>query len=421
MPYTVLDLTNYSAMTLAPQGTPLWNTTWYNFAPRLGAAYLLNEDPEYQMVMRGGGGVFFDTGQQLGSEGFNGIGFSATNDFGATFNAPASFPAPISIISPTVARPPSSPYGPIFVTSPHFQLPYAFQWNGSLEQAFGKSQSLTVSYVGTSGRKLIEETFNTVSTFNPKFSSLYLFKNGLTSNYNSLQVKYQRQVARGLQALASYTWSHALDYGSYNAAFPYQYGNSDYDVRHNLTAALSYDLPSSNISTWLHVLSSAWGIDGRFTARSGFPITLNGNNVTDPVTGIRYYSGLNIVPNTPFYLYGSRATYPGGKRINPAALSIPAAGQYGDAPRNFLRGFDAVQTDIAVRRSFPINDSLKVQFRAEAFNLPNHPNFGAVNATYGNVQFGEATAILSQSLGVLSPLYQMGGPRSLQLALKLMF
>ena len=74
-----------------------------------------------------------------------------------------------------------------------------------------------------------------------------------------------------------------------------------------------------------------------------------------------------------------------------------------------------------MRREFPLGERLKMQFRAEAFNTLNHPNFGTINTRFGNNLFGEATGTLAQGLGVLSPLYQMGGPRSMQFALKLMF
>ena len=77
--------------------------------------------------------------------------------------------------------------------------------------------------------------------------------------------------------------------------------------------------------------------------------------------------------------------------------------------------------DLAVRRDFPIHERLKLQFRAEAFNIFNHPNFGTINPNFGQTTFGQATATLANSLGVLSPLYQMGGPRSMQFALKLVF
>jgi hypothetical protein len=160
-------------------------------------------------------------------------------------------------------------------------------------------------------------------------------------------------------------------------------------------------------------------VDGRFTARTGFPVTLNGNYVIDPATGQYETGGLNLEAGTLLYLHGS--TYPGGRSINPAAFSLPASGQSGDAPRNFVRGFGAIQGDVAVRHSFPIHDRLRGQFRAEAFNIANHPNFGTIDGYYGDLQFGQATQTLSQSLGNLSPLYQMGGPRSLQLNLRLIW
>ena len=77
--------------------------------------------------------------------------------------------------------------------------------------------------------------------------------------------------------------------------------------------------------------------------------------------------------------------------------------------------------DLAIRRDFSIHERLKLQFRTEAFNIFNHPNFGMIDPNFGSSTFGQATATLAQSLGVLSPLYQAGGPRSMQFALKLVF
>ncbi len=141
--------------------------------------------------------------------------------------------------------------------------------------------------------------------------------------------------------------------------------------------------------------------------------------MVDPVTGQTYQGGVNLAPGVPIYLYGQQ--YPGGRTINPAAFTAPPSGLIGDAPRNFARGFGAWQMDLAVRREFPIHERLKLQFRAEGFNVFNHPNFGTINGRFGQNTFGQATATLAQSLGILSPLYQMGGPRSMQFALKLAF
>jgi hypothetical protein len=232
-------------------------------------------------------------------------------------------------------------------------------------------------------------------------------------------VKVQRRLSRGLQALGSYTWAHALDYGSTNASLPYRRGNSDFDLRHNFSQALSYDLPGARNNRIVCGLLNNWGIDERFSGRTGFPVTLNGRAFFDTSSGQRYYGGLNTVPGEPVYVYSSQ--YPGGRSVNVNAFSPPTTGQLGDSPRNFVRGFSAWQMDLAVRKTFRIAERLTVQFRAEAFNLFNHPTFGTVNPNWGQTTFGQSTATLSQSLGVLSPLYQMGGPRSLQFALKLAF
>jgi hypothetical protein len=155
-------------------------------------------------VLRGGGGVFFDTGQQTGSAALQGPGLQATNYFGNIFGVSASFPVPVAMVAPPVSESLIPPYGPLYANPANLQLPFTFQWNASLEQALGRTQSFTLSYVGSNGRKLLQEQDTTVQN-NPDFGSLYVFKNGLTSSYNALQVKYQKQVSRNLQAIASYT------------------------------------------------------------------------------------------------------------------------------------------------------------------------------------------------------------------------
>jgi hypothetical protein len=422
-PYTIQG-TSPSDWTLAPQGTPLWRTTWYNFAPRLGVAYILQNVPGRETVARGGGGVFFDTGQQLGSYGFEGPGFSGFS--GYQFVSFPVFPAPI----PTITNPPVPPYSTIYGFAPHLQLPYTLQWNASIEQALGKSQALTVSYVGAHAKRLLQAS---QVSGNSNASYFVFVENGLTSDYNSLQVQFRRRLSRGLTALASYTWSHCLDYGSQNYIFGYQRGNCDFDMRHNLSAALSYALPNVRQNDFAGAVLNHWGLDDRFTARTAFPITLLGNELLEP-NGKIYDGGLSFVPGPPIYLYGSNCASvlqgigdlqpgqgcPGGRAINPLAFTAVNTG-LGDAPRNFARGFGAWQMDLAVRREFPIHERLKLQFRAEVFNIVNHPNFGTVNPYFGQATFGQATATLANSLGVLSPLYQMGGPRSMQFALKLAF
>jgi hypothetical protein len=422
-PYTVQG-TGPNNWTLAPEGTPLWRTTWYNFAPRLGAAYILHALPDWETVVRGGVGVFFDTGQQLGSVGINGgTGFSALT------SAPGSFPEIVSV--PLVTNPPTAPYI-VDAFDSHLQLPYTLQWNASIEQALGKSQALTVSYVGSHAARLLREA-EVLPTDNPNVSFGLLVQNGLTSDYDALQIQFRRRLEHGLTAMASYTWSHCIDYGSQNYSLGYQRGDCDFDIRQNLSAAFSYDLPTAGGTRFTQAVLHNWGIDDRISIRAAFPVTLDGNYLLQP-NGQFYLGGLSLVPGQPVYLYGTNCASvlqrlgdlppghgcPGGRAINPNAFTAVNSG-FGNAPRNFALGFGAWQMNAAIRREFPLHENLKLQFRAEVFNAFNHPDFGTINPNFGTTSFGQATATLANSLGILNPLYQMGGPRSMQFALKLTF
>jgi len=421
-PYTVLgSVYDPASLTLAPRGTSLWNTSWYNIAPRLGAAWTARRVPGWETVVRSGGGVFFDTGNQVGAYGFSGLGFLASNTA-----ANSAMPFPASDYDFTTAV--SAPYTDSFVYAypRHMQLPYTLQWNVSVEQSLGRTQTLSISYLGSGGRRLLQEQYRSVASVNPNFGFIYYYPNGVTSNYEALQIKFQRSVAIGLQVLASYTLSHALDYGSTNTSLPLTYGNANFDVRHNLQGALSWEIPSSNQKSMLRLLTNGWGVDGRLNLRTGFPITLTGKAMVDP-TGSYSYGSVNYDSSKPIYLHGKQ--YPGGRALNGgpdvpsdmAAFSLPAGTGPGNAPRNFARGFGACQINGAVRRDFPIRGDLHLSFRAEAFNVFNQSNFGYIDPKLTDLQFGRATKMLNASLGSMSSLYQQGGARSMQFSLKLAF
>src|SRR6266478_840550 len=272
-PYT-LQGSGPDTWTLAPQGTPLWRTTWYNFAPRLGAAYVLRNAPAWETVVRGGGGVFFDTGQESGSFGFEGAGFQGNSAF-----LPGSFPVPAT--TPVIVNPPALPCGcGMWGFASHLQLPYTLHWNASIEQALGKSQAFTASYVGSHAARLLQNN-KFQSSINPNGPHFYFTENGLTSDYDSLQIQFRRRLSQGLTTLGSYTWSHCIDYGSSNLLFAYQRSNCDVDVRHNLSAAFSYDLPRLGHSGFASAVLHHWGLDDRFTARTGFPVGIYGFSYGD--------------------------------------------------------------------------------------------------------------------------------------------
>src|SRR5262249_18987914 len=131
----------------------------------------------------------------------------------------------------------------------------------------------------------------------------------------------------------------------------------------------------------------------------------------------------NLNPGAQFVLNGDQ--YPGGKILNRAAFTAVSAGQQGSFGRNVLRGFGAWQADAALQRQFAITERLGLRFRTEFFNLLNHPNFGPPNNNLTSSLFGRSTQTLANSLGAgganggFNPLYQIGGPRSIQFVTKL--
>jgi hypothetical protein len=178
-------------------------------------------------------------------------------------------------------------------------------------------------------------------------------------------------------------------------------------------------MPTAKRSGVASAFINGWGLDGRLIARTAFPLTLSGNLLTDSL-GSQYYGGVNFVPGQPYYLRSP--LYPGGRSLNPAAFvaNTDPTGN-GTVPRNFFRGFDETQLNLSLRRTFHLTDSTSLVFHADSFNLPNHPNFGAVDTSLFDALFGQATASLASSLTTVASQYQQGGPRSFQFSLKLLF
>jgi hypothetical protein len=425
LPYTLNQITNLSTSVVAPKGTQLWKTTYHNLAPRIGAAYRLRGGSRRETLIRGGFGIFYDLGNTYASTGYTGVGIASriilTNVAFPLTAAQGNVPAP-SITAPYNSS--------VTAFDPNLELPYTLQWNVTAEQAIGKSQALTVAYVGSAGRRLLwQHNVFPALLGNSNFTSsavAILVENGITSDYDALQMQFQRRLSRGLQLLSSYTWSHSIDEASTNF-FSRQLlrASSDFDVRHTFQAALTYDVPGHYDNPLARAILRFWSTDARITGRCGLPVEVTAGTFTD-ASGRQEFLRGDLVAGQPLYLYGSQ--YPGGRAVNFNAFTVPtaaerAAFQFGNAPRNLLRGFNAWQVDLALRREFPIHERLKLQFRAEAFNIFNHPIFGEIqnNLTTGTAVFGRATTTLNNQLGGLSALYQQGGPRSFQFALKLVF
>ncbi len=446
---TGYNLNNLSQLALAPAGTPIFNTAYGNVAPRIGGAYQLSQKPNWELVLRGGFGVFYD---MMTSEVGNVIAIP-TYPFGASaFTFGGTFP----LSSAAAASPPITPAElqatGLAAFDPHLNLPYTLEWNVAAEQNLGRQQVISASYVGSAGRRLIQTAV--IISPNANIAGADLTTDAGTSDYNAFQLQFQRRLSPSLQVLASYSWSHSIDTASAgsignaaNTLVPsvnpsLNRGPSDFDTRNTLSGAVTYELPAPKLNAFVTAILRGWSVENIIQARSAQPVNAYNSAFSELPGGFFTNIRPDLVPGIRTYLYGSQ--YPGRKALNPAAFVNPPTTppgcnpavdfpcsplRQGDLGRNALRGFGATQWDFAVHRVFPIHESLSLQFRAEIFNALNHPNFGQpVGDLSGfNGPFGQSTQMLGRSLntnaggGSLSPLYQMGGPRSIQVALKFQF
>lgn len=451
------DRSNLANVSLAPTGTSPYQTTYGNVAPRFGLAYQLSQKTGWERVVRGGFGVFFDLATQEQGNLLSSSQYpfgAAKIVFGPVFGGTATYPLSASdAAAPPISTDALSTTG-IEGYDPALKLPYTLQWNVAVEQSLGARQSISASYVAAIGRRLLQS--GDVASPNSTFQQIQFVTNAATSDYHALQIQCQRRVSHGLQALASYTWAHAIDSASAGSDTGSNFGNtfvpgidpskergpSDYDLRNSMSVGLTYEIPGLHLKSFARSLSSGWSVQSLIQAHSAPPVNVYYSDFAQQSNAFNADIAIrpNVVPGIPLYLYGPQ--YPGGKVFNntpdqggPGCLGAfcpPSLGPNGNPvqgnfPRNALRGFGATQWDLAVHRNFPVHDSLKLEFRAELFNVLNHPNFGPPVGDLNDAQFGKSTQMLSRALagsagtGGFSSFYQVGGPRSIQLALKLQF
>jgi hypothetical protein len=172
------------------------------------------------------------------------------------------------------------------------------------------------------------------------------------------------------------------------------------------------------------MLMKGFAIDSVLRLRAAFPITPTTGR--DPLgLGLTNIARPDLVPGQDLYLYSGG--FAGGKRFNPAAFDAAtplAQGRQGTLGRGTLRGFNLSQVDVSLRRRFSLTERFALDFRAEAFNILNTPNFANPTGVMTSANFGRSVATLNSGLAGASgqnPLFVMGGPRSIQLALKLQF
>ncbi len=399
-PATFLDAAQGADVSLE---RPIWPSSYLNLAPRFGIAYRLTKDG--QTVIRAGGGVYFDSSLSLATDLIN-SGPLAISQFSGSLNGLFS----------TVLE---------FGFLPNLHIPLVKQWNVSVEHAFGDRNVLSIGYAGSAGSNLIRREVGGLGSAPTEW--LALATNDGSSNYHSLQAQYRRRIARGFGALASYAWSHSIDNSSTDAGL-YWAGSgltpaqdraaSDFDVRQALTGGFTFE-PGARAGVW-----RGWAVDGILSARTGFPINVLDAGQYEGITLENVFRP-NLTGGQPNWIDDPSA--PGGRRINSAAFQAAPGSTQGDLGRNALRGFGMYQLDLALRREFFAAEKRSLQLRVEAFNSLNRASFADPVRFLASPLFGQSGSMLNYMLGTgspgsgLAPMFQGGGSRSLQVALRFRF
>jgi hypothetical protein len=434
-------------------GNPLnlGRETYYKyFAPRFGLAYRLGK----ATVLRGGFGISYEpfTNNQYAfnfpirqNQDSNQANSFVRPQLGGQIATMATgFPAPTPIpVSPggTVTPHFSESYN---VVDKHFQQPYVESWNVAVQRALPWNLILDVAYVGNHGVKIpVAYNLNAATApslnangaiqtndcvqgnstrplcnqFGRSGSTTFLFK-PTTSNYNSLQVRFDRKWKNGLLFTTAYTYSKALAYRSDMGAddgapnfyldFGRNYSVESRDRRHTFVQSYVYELPFGKNkpylqSGWASWLVGGWGVSGVLTRMSGTPLhftadgkslAANGTNQT-PYQIAPFHSLGRIGPGRLWF--DTSAFCPVGISPLPPGCPVLPNGVLGNMARYAFSGPGLFNLDAAVFRNFPIRERMGLEFRAEAFSITNTPHFSNPNASYTSPQFGHVTGTGDQN------------------------
>jgi outer membrane receptor protein involved in Fe transport len=432
-----------ATQTMGAAGAQLYSPDRTDFAPRVGFSW----DPTGHgiTVVRGGFGIFYMpqlTGAitALTNNLSNNISINILQLlFGTESCTPAvSLAFPVSPQLPTCT--PAAPKT-VYEYDPNTKDTYSEHWSLGVQQQLVRNVVLDMSYAGNRGLKLpagaaftglqynIPDPLGVIPQRNANYSNEYLFGDYLDSNYNSLQVALRGHLSR-LTFDANYTWSHEFDDGVNifsnfdNPTNPKDdFAEGDIDVRNNFTSDVVYDVPTFRGVP--KILGQGWQLNSLDNVRSGLPVNITtgfSNNYGTPQRP-------DLVGNNIATIYPQDHSAP-NHQLNAHAFTIPTpnpsdpASEFGTLKRNAARGPQFAQFDVSLFKNTPINERISTQFRAEVFNILNHPEFNSPDAdlqdspVFGGVGadnfFGTSQSTINNTIGI-------GTSRQIQLAFKLMF
>jgi hypothetical protein len=424
-------------------GRRLWETDKNNFAPRIGIAYRPFNDTK--TVIRAGFGSFYN--YQIVGNGITPLSRNSPFRQRQTSGPFAATVRPLPNVADAFSGNPS-PVPPGIDAD--FKTAYINQWSLGVQRELAQNLALDVSYLGSSGHKLplgvninqaLPPSAQCVATPSAPGCSVNARRpfqgfGGITggfiesagnSNYHAMTLRVERRFASGLSFLSSYSWSKSIDdgagisTGSDSSGVQQDARNlraeralSDFDVAHRWVLSYVYDLPfgkgkriapsNQGAGKVANFLAGGWQMTGILTVQTGRPFT---------VTLGRDQSLTGGNADRPNLVGDPKVSDPGPDLwFNPAAFAVPAAGTFGSAGRNILRGDGLHSFDLGVSRFFRVTERQSFQFRAEVFNLANHPNFFFPVQSLANSAVGTITRAANAGAGA---------QRQIQFALKYIF
>lgn len=392
-----------------------------NFAPRTGLSYRMND----RSVVRAGYGVstipFPDNSYAFNYPVKQNNQFLPPNSFSSTaVRMVDGFPAPILADIPANGLIPANTT--LLRSQRYFAIPadlhegYLHSWNVAYQRELGRGFTAEAAYVANRG--------NVVNTLNlnaglvlgadnagrPQFAPF-----GRTAEttgwmrsdttYHSLQTKFDKRFADGFLLTTSYTLGRSINYwqGDSNggittpADVPRSRGRTEYDRRHSYVQSFVYQIPVGKQARWLRSGPSSWilgdwQVSGIFTAQSGIPINFTTNAASLRAPGNTQRPN---VTGTPTVLGGIGA---GNLWFDTSRFSAPPDNTFGNVPRNgLLGGPKYVNFDASVAKWFSLKGDARAEFRIDAFNLTNRPQFENPNGEFGNARFGQVTTTLANT------------------------
>jgi hypothetical protein len=429
--YTVTSTKDIPHMTLAPEGTKLYPTIYTNLCPRIGLSWEIANASGKELVFHAGAGSFYSLGNTNSMASAN--AFPHVSQI-TLYNK--VYP-PTDILPRPGSNSLSPPYAgqKFYAYADGYSTPVVYQWSAGLEQHVGAGRKLSAAYVGSEAKHLfvMQQLIDPNKNFTNSSSIVEMRSQG-ASSYHSLQAQYTQRVIAGVYILASYTWAHSIDNVSNDLnGFPWktlirldgEKGNSDFDLRQSLGVALTYQTLFPRFEGLAARILDRWTVGSTLIARGGMPLDVT---YSTPIGSQLLNTRPNRVKGAEIFL--KREDQPKGKILNYKAFSIPSSARQGNLGRNALRGFPAWQEDFSIHRDFELTHKVYLEGRIEAFNAFNHPNFCDADTNLGvysdktltrNPTFGYITEMLNTQLGGLQQSYQIGGPRSVEISMKLSF